>query len=245
MKSVLKLLAIFFLSIAIISCSDDDGGSNPTDPNGGGGDGGSGDNGSQPVIEFPEFKGPDTDDSKAIKTKAHVQTLNSFIQSASGFVIYSEQADQQGEDWIYNWTSEGINYRLIISNNSDQSVSWTITMDGSSDNVTYDNYTLMEGTRSSDGKEGSWKAYAFDGSGTLEFNLDWVEDEDGVLTAELELPEDNMRYLIVEHPDGTGTIRRYENGTMTFTSTWDNNEGSGQYSEYDEDGNELDSGSWG
>jgi hypothetical protein len=241
MKAVLKLLTILILSLFLASCSSDDNGDGPTDPNGGGGNG---DGGNQPTIEVPEFSGPNTDAPEAQETKIYAQSFSSSAQVAGSYANYSQFLNQQDNNWTYSWTSEGLTYTITATNNADGSTAWNITVDGSNDDVSYDNYMLADGSKSADGSSGNWRMYDSEGNGMLQFVFEWSTDDNGVVTGTMEYPQDNIRIVMVNNPDGSGSIERYQDGTLRFEASWDG-QGSGQYTKYDESSNVIDSGSWG
>lgn len=237
-KNTLKLFTIFLLALTLASCSDDSG-DDPTSPGDGNGDGDS-----APTFQVPEFNGPNTDAMDAQETKVYANAFKSNAQVAASYGAYTLLMEEQDGSWSYTWTENGLSWTITATRHDDGSASWTVKVDGSNDNHSYDNYTIAEGSKNADGSQGSWTKYDEQGNGNVEYSFEWTTNDNGVVNGLMEMPQDNIRFEMVSNPDGSGSIERYEDGVLRFEASW-SGQGSGSYTKYDENGDEIGSGSWG
>jgi hypothetical protein len=123
---------------------------------------------------------------------------------------------------------------------------WKLVLNGvdPSDGVSYNNWTALQGTTSSDGKNGSFKAYE-ENKTTFELEFDWTT-VNSVLTGthkEYDNGAFTGRNVIVNNPDNSGSMMLYTGAVNTKKATWIAN-GSGQWWSYNSSGAQTGTGTW-
>jgi hypothetical protein len=188
------------------------------------------------------FMGPQTDAVEAEQTIAYVDMFEGFTSFAGS--MYGISLNYSGDGtWSDSWTGEGYTHTISVEQKSNGLYEWDLTIDGSYEGINYDNYLLYTGTVSGDCSSGDWTFFDWEGNSTVDYSYYWSTDDEGVVTATVDYPIDNSTIEISEDENGSGSIQYYQDGILRFTSTWTATNGS--FISYDEDGAEIDSGSWG
>jgi hypothetical protein len=236
MRSLTKYISMFLVLalFGVTGCSSSS--DSPTSPNGG----------DAPNIPQVEFKGPQTNsqDQHAIQTQSYVGSINGLTQSYQTFANLPAENNDNG--WSWSVTLGNLTETLTVTSNGDNGYSWTLTLDGTdSDGTQYNNFTLAEGTTSGDGSNGSWTIYE-DNSSTISAEFSWTTDSDNTLTGTLSYYDNGQKTSsmeVINYSDNSGQLTFNENGTTSFKSTW-SSDGSGEWWEYDSQGNVSSNGTW-
>lgn len=233
MKRFYSLFIVLLLSLVITSCSkkDDKNVNDPEEP--------------PPGIPTVAFKGPNTTstDPMALATKGIVESMNAYPMMFSVFASTKPTSSDGQWKWVLN-VGPGATETFSASKNSQGGYTWKFVLNGTIDDVTYNNWKLLEGTTSADGKSGNWKIYD-DNSTTLLAEYNWSTNSAGVLSGTM-LGYDNAivteKLEITNNPDNSGSLLSYKNGQLDFKSTWTAT-GTGQWWSY-ENGVVKTQGNW-
>ncbi len=198
--------------IGLIGCSDDE--SNPAEPN----------STAAPAIPQATFKGPNTtsQDPNAQIANSYATIMNSSM--ALSTALSSAPAQQNGN--IYTWTYgyQGETYTLTCTKQSDGSYTWILKYSGNYSGTVVTDFTMWEGTTSADGKTGSWTFYTPGHTGkAVEFV--YTTDANNVITGTYYVYGSggtlSSKMIIVNNPDGSGSIEVYDDGvTLNYKSVW-------------------------
>jgi hypothetical protein len=250
MRRTAILFSAIVLGMAMFfgACSkDDDDNSNPAPP----------------PEEAPDYAAqtitpPDamleSEDPGAQQAVMYIDMANGFVDMAGSFGNPPEKSagfkstNGDGPPWVYTWevNDETGNYTVTLTiNETGEGSEWDIVVNGVMDGITLDNFTIMHGEQSDDGKNGNFTVYDWENQGDVIFYLSWTTDDDGNYLLNIEIT-DSYKFNVAANADGSGSIEAYEwNGEdyeMTFKAVWDT-EGHGQWWQY-EGGELIDSGSW-
>jgi hypothetical protein len=250
MKRATILFSAIVLGMAMFfgACSkDDDDNSNPAPP----------------PEEVPEYGGqtvtiPDammqSQDPGAQQAVAYIDMANGFVEMAGSFGNPPEKSSSfkstngDGPPWVYNWevNDETGNYTVTLTiNETGDGTEWDIVVNGVMDGITLDNFTIMHGEQSDDGKNGSFTVYDWENQGGEIFEITWNTDDDGNYFIHINIPE-SVKIDVVANADGSGSVAFYQwNETdfeLMFKAVWDA-EGSGEWWQY-EGGELIDHGTW-
>jgi len=100
-----------------------------------------------------------------------------------------------------------------------------------------------------DGKSGSWTFYDGDIGSTIDMTYTWVENNDGSIDMTMEMPQSSKMVTHIESGSAAGTMTSYDWSTsqndwyQSAVIIWTTS-GSGSWTNYDEDGEEVSSYSW-
>lgn len=232
MKKFNSLVIVLLLSLAVTSCSKKD--DNPAAPKD-----------EPPGIPSVSFKGPNTNstDQWAIYTKSSVESMNAYPMMLSAF----SSANPTSKDGQWRWELSpvaGFTESFTGTRNSDGSYTWVLMLNGTYEGSTYSNWKALEGTTSSDGKSGSWKAFE-DNTTVLTADYTWSTSSTGVLSGTFKGYENSVvtgKIEITNNPDNSGSLLVYNSGELMFKSTWIAN-GTGQWWGY-ENGVQKTQGNW-
>lgn len=227
---VLTPLALLLTISMLLSCGGESGDS-PTEPEGG-------------TLSIPtvRFKGPNTTsaDPYAQAAKMMAEFFNAVVSLWDPF--RSLPATREGNSWKWTYTAGGVTYTYTGTKQADGSVQWRYTMNGGG----YNNWTVLEGSTSGDGKSGSFKAYE-ENSTRIDVELSWSTTAANVLTGIWKDYENGIldeRIELVNNPDNSGELKLYNRqNVLTLRILWQAN-GSGQWWEYNDNGVQTGSGSW-
>ncbi len=154
---------------------------------------------------------------------------NSLFTAATG-----QEPKYEDGKWVWTYSAPQGNLTITVKaqtlDNGDQK--WEIyfsgTFTGPDTVLTVTNWKAAEGTISADGKRGEWTVYEYN-STEVAAHYSWTTADDGTVTATLE--SDIYKYVVINRPDGSGSVKVYENDTLVFEANW-NADGSGQWTNY-------------
>ena len=225
------------LALFAMGCGDDD--DNGTGPSGGG-------NVpidlSQATIQVPQGvnDAAGAGNIGAQQTVSYVAVLNSFsVWSA----FYTPPPAKIAQSDSYSWTYEGITVTMQWTE-SETAVSWSVTVDGSDGESTYDNFVLLEGYQAKGDVEGDMSVYDPSNPGPAFLQWSWNTDPSDVFSVLMSNILDDIDISGSVNPDGSGTLSYSDGGTTRFTSSW-TAAGTGTWATFDFNGDPQDSGSWG
>ncbi|MHB9011693.1 MAG: toxin-antitoxin system YwqK family antitoxin [Ignavibacteriaceae bacterium] len=239
MRKYLKMFAatLFAASLLVISGCSKKG--NPIQPPA-----------NPPALPSVTFKGPNTNstDQYAQLTENYVLNFKEFSSYMTAFANMS--AAQNGNTWTWTYKFGALTETMTTTQNSDGSYSWKVVFNGkasSNDTIYYTNWTLLQGTTSTDGKNGSWTIY-YENTTIMLAEYNWNTSSGGVLTGTLKTYDNggNVQSSInvVNNSDGSGSVEDYTGTVLIFKSVWQAN-GSGQWWTYDSStGGQVGTGSW-
>ncbi|MBN1398182.1 MAG: hypothetical protein JXA06_09160 [Bacteroidetes bacterium] len=234
MKYLLTILA-FVLAIGIVGCDDES--SNPADSN---------NNTTTPALPQVSFQGPNTNssDPNAQIANSHAAQMNAIVSQSQMFAAMPPQ--QNSNTFVWTYTVQGLTYTLTAVKQNDGSFTWNVILNGTDGTNTFNNYKPCEGTVNADGKSGTWTVY--DINGTKDAYLVYSTDANNVLTGDMRVyysdGTTSMKQLLVNNPDGSGSLEIYNQGTvLSYRAIWTAS-GSGQWWYYDDLGAIIDQGSW-
>ena len=200
-----------------------------------------------PSLPTVLFKGPVTSSTnlEALNTKASVEAVNGL---GSFFLIFSGVTPTtEANTFTWTYTSQGFTARLVATSQSEGGYSWKIIYDGTdSQNETFDNWTLLDGTTDSDSKNGTWIIYE---NNTTTKLLDFVwstNTQTQTLTGLYRVYDGttiSTQLELTSNTDNTGELKQYDGTVLIYRSAWQAN-GSGQWWRYDQQGTVTSSGSW-
>ncbi|MHB8581445.1 MAG: hypothetical protein ACYDA4_16495, partial [Ignavibacteriaceae bacterium] len=181
-------------------------------------------------------------------TESYVLSFKEFSSYTTAFANMS--AAQNGNTWTWTYKYNTLTETMTTTQNSDGSYSWKVVFNGqasSNDTVYYTNWTLLQGTTSADGKNGTWTIY-YENTTIMLAEYNWNTSSGGVLTGTLKTYDngDNVQSSInvVNNLDGSGSVEDYTGTVLIFKSVWQAN-GSGQWWTYDSGtGGQVGTGSW-
>ena len=189
------------------------------------------------------FKGPNSN-----KTPTELQnSLKAFNGRVStGFIYLSiatiEKPEVEGNQSTWNVSAGGFTSQIVAEKNSDESVHWKVSIDGSDDTRTFDNWVALEGISNFDGSSGSWHVFAE--NSTIEIGIyQWEVKENDQKEGSFSNNSSSIIYKIINKPDQSGTFDKKENDTRLYEAIWDES-GAGSWQRWDPVGNVADSGGW-
>ncbi len=210
--------------------------------------------GTAPVLKAPTFAGPSTTSASSdtsIGAQTSISAAALFNATASGYLgFYTGAGSQSGNTWTWaysvqgftaTWTatssSSGYNWKLVYNG--------TLASNGSS--TTFSNWTVINGSESSDGKTGSWTIY-YPNTATVAYQVSWSTDASGTLTGTIVANDTTgtlqAKYVFTNKTDKSGELKYYTGTVLTLDATWTSS-GSGQYTEWDDTGTTvIASGTW-
>ncbi len=227
---------IFAIAVFVAGCSSKN---NVTGPNS-----------SAPQLKAPQFHGPVSTSSSAdtsLGARTAVSTAALFDGISAGFMAYyAGSGTQSGNSWTWSSTENGIT-GVWTATSASSGYSWKLVLNGSSGNTSYNNWTALTGSESSDGKSGNWTLYYLNSS-EPEFAASWSTDSNGNLTGTILVYNTSgaltAKEIFTNNTDNSGELKIYTGATLTLDIKWIAN-GSGTWVEYDPtSGAEINSGSW-
>lgn len=199
-----------------------------------------------PSFPVVVFKGPQTNSTnpEVQYTKATVEAMNGF---GSYFLIFSgltATTSESGFTWTY--TVQNLTIRLTATRQSNGDYAWKMIYNGSdSQGRSYNNWTSLEGTTSTDSRSGSWIVYE-ENSTAKAAEYTWSTSSTNALTGTFKLYSSGTlatQIILTSNADNTGELKIYDGTVLVYRSIWQAN-GSGQWWRYDASGNLIGSGSW-
>ncbi|MEE9429751.1 MAG: hypothetical protein V3V16_01845 [Melioribacteraceae bacterium] len=193
-------------------------------------------------IEVPEAL-TNSSNPKAISAKSQILVLNSLpTLYGAWFTVASgpESLAKVNDDRTYTWNSNGVAITMKYSDSGDE-IFREIFISGNYGGQTHSNFKFLESRQKKDRSQGYFKIFDFsDGSETTSWV--WTTSSDNVYSMNF-LSDDGDKIEVNSNPDKSGTISQYENNVMISKTVWTAN-GTGEWWQYDNQGNVTDSGSW-
>lgn len=229
LRNLTQMGLLLILAALVASCSKS---SNST-----------GTNGTAPTLKAPTFAGPSTTSPTAdtsIGATTAISAAALFNATTSLYLgYYAGNAIQSGNSWTWTysvqgftatWTatlgSNGYNWKLVYNG--------TLTSNGTS--TTFNNWTVVNGSESNDGKTGSWTIY-YPNTTIVGFQVTWSTSSSGTLTGTI-VGNDTTgtlesKYVYTNNPDKSGELVLYTGTVETLDVVWAS-DGSGHYTEWDD-----------
>lgn len=204
-----------------------------------------------PTAPQVTVNGPNTTstDPYAYMAKSYAQLFTGI--SAQFAPLQNVPGNQNGNIWSYEVTVQGITTKYQCVKNSDGSVLWTITWNGTSGSDTYNNWKVYEAYSSANGKSGYWRVYVKNDT-LRQGEYTWSTAVNGTVTGTISGFSNGIeddRAVITSNSDGSGELNVYEKVTgvadlvLKTNITWLAN-GSGTWTTYKNDGTFEAGGSW-
>lgn len=240
MKRLHGFFTVSFLMLSLLAagCSKED--SNPasstavTNP------------GPPPSVPNINIKGPSSmsDDPSLALVKGLFQGFNTFTYYSNKF--QNVQAVYSDSTWVRKFVEGPITAVLTATQLSDGTFSWKLTLNGTNDTVTYNNWLALEGTSSADGRIGTWKLFR-NNTNILTGDYSWQTNTDNstTITVREYQADGNVRSKIeaTENTDKSGQVLVYFLSNLSFKALWAA-DGTGQWWTYDSSGNIRHQGTW-
>ncbi|MCB0284631.1 MAG: hypothetical protein KDF60_18760 [Calditrichaeota bacterium] len=221
-----NLLTVFILVSFFIACSDDSTSSNN-------------DSNEPPTLEMRQIPIPG---GLTNSTNVHAQMVVAQITVANSFTGYSAfftPISGTSNNGVYEWTSAGLNIKMVTDESSDY-YTWDIYLSGNYGGVSVNNWLYMSAESFKDGSDGSWTIYDPLTQGVL-YQWNWWTGVEDIYNVNMEFTGGEIE--IVSYPDESGSIDIYSDSMLDWTANWTSG-GSGNWMDYDSEGNLADSGSW-
>lgn len=238
----LMIAVLFTFAVLITGCDTNDstGSGNPDPPPP-----------VKPTTPSITVNGPNTTSTDPhvfiVKTYAQLFT-NISLQFTS---LQNVPGNQNGNIWSYEITLQGITTKYQCVKNSDGSLLWTITWNGTNGSNTYTNWKVYEAYVTADGKNGYWRV--FEENDTVRVGeYTWSTATNGTVTgtiSDFTNGVEDQRAVFTSNTDGSGELNIYEkvtgvtNMVLKTNITWQAN-GSGTWTTYKNDGTVEATGSW-
>ncbi len=210
--------------------------------------------GTAPTLTAPTFSGPKSNSSTADTSVGYLMansTASLFNATASGYLGYysGQSGSQNGGNWTWTYSVQGFTATWTATSTSsgyDWKLVYNGTLSGSGSSQTFNNWTVINGSESSDGKTGSWTIY-YPNTTIAGYQVTWSTNSSGTLTGTIVANDTTgalqAKYVFTNNSDKSGELKMYTGTQLTLDATWTSS-GSGQYTEWDEHGNLVASGSW-
>lgn len=250
-KQFLLLAALVLAFFALNGCSSDD---DPADPGGGGSsDAPVFSAGAGASIELPAGL-ESSNDPNAQLVAGYMAQVNILASMSNIFDVPDGAKKSMNKDssWEYTWS---INEPPVVMSMTltvrelSESYTWTLRIDGTDGEITFDNDIVYFAEAAKDESYGSFYYYDIEGDvNDVIFSWEWSTDSAGVFTMTMIAGDDTegFKSVFVVNPDGSGTLDIYENVEMSWQILlhfeWDAL-GNGSWIVY-EDGVESASGNW-
>jgi len=204
-----------------------------------------GSKGNVPAIpETLQFTGPQSSNAPE-----HLQQVLNLINSYTslGNLILSavrfSSPESSGNTHTWAIQIDSLAITVQATPLGEDQVEWVITVDGSYQGISYDQWVYMRGTASKDGSSGSWQIHE-EGTTRVVATLEWQVDKQGVRKGNFFILETGVKYVIVNNPDLSGRLTEYLNDVKVFEAVWDSS-GAGSWTSWDASGTLTGSGTWG
>ncbi len=209
--------------------------------------------GTAPTLTSPTFSGPSSTSASAdtsagaIAAKSSASIFNATAASYLGY--YSGAGKQNGSSWTWTYTIQSFTATWTATSSS-SGYNWSLvyngTLSSNGSSATFNNWTAINGSESSDGKTGSWTIY-YPNTTIVADNVSWSTSSSGTLTGTI-IANDTTgtlqaKYVFTNNSDKSGEVKIYTGTQLTLDATWTSS-GSGQYTEWDDQGNLISNGSW-
>ena len=155
-------------------------------------------------------------------------------------IFLTPSVDGNTYTWQVNWGQIDAVIKAVL--NSDNAVDWTVTIDGTQNDVNYSNWVAMTGNSNLDGNTGEWDIFSTN-STLKSADFTWLVGSDDVKHGTLELISTNHIYELTNNPNKSGSLILKENNVTVYRADW-NADGSGSWTTWDAQGSQTDTDSW-
>ncbi len=176
------------------------------------------------------------------KISTPTDVVNEFlIQYQAYYQILKNTAPRfKGTFWLWTLHVQGITVRIIAIPQEDKSVTWQVFWNGSDGNNLYEDWLAMQGVTMDDGRHTEWTIFTTNSDEVAaEYNWDVDHSENIFLT----YTSGDLKIDMVNNTNKSGSLKRYVQTLLNLESGWNEN-GSGWWKEYDNDGNLSAEGTW-
>ena len=189
------------------------------------------------------FRGPSSSNSPD-EVNSSIGLLNGNTATGFNYLSLANLITPEANGNTYSWQVQFGQFTANIEakKRGDGTVDWTLTLNGSDDTVTYNNWIVMRGNSHSDGSKGLWHFFS-ENSTSEEAQFTWEVDSHEVRFGTLDVASLSRLFDVINHPDRSGSLAIKENGAKVYEATWDES-GAGSWTAWDAQGNSVDSGSW-
>ncbi len=205
-----------------------------------------------PKLSAPVFKGPGTNATGAdtsygaLTVNGLAATFNSVSAGYSAIFTQAGTPKQSGNTWT--WTISGSGYTLTFSAaQSDTTYQWKDVINGNYQGTSYTSWTAFTGSETESGSNGNWTLYN-QNTTTLFAQVSWTTDPSGNLSGNITTYDStgaqSNKYDFVNNKDNSGSLEQFTTGTNPVLKVVWTSSGTGQWWEYDDQGNVTKSGSW-
>ncbi len=239
-KKVVVFLITCMLVIIVGACSKDD----PTGSNGDGNGNGTG---------LPDFTAMavsvPTEMQNAAGSNPGVANGVALITMANSFVAYSAFMIPVGapkiaapNDGSYSWTVGDLTITMTVTT-VDSYTNWTVSLNGSDGEQTYEDFILLSGSSQPDGSVGELLLYAPEAGNQEVLSWSWMTGQTGIFSIDYFAFDASSAVTVEVNPDGTGVVINRVQTLSVYSASW-NTDGSGSYNYYNSQGDVIDSGTW-
>jgi hypothetical protein len=208
-----------------------------------------GNNSTAPTLKSPTFVGPSSTSSTADTSLGYqvaTSTASLFNVTAQSYLrFYTGNGMQSGNSWTWTYSAQGFT-AIWTATSSPNGYKWTLVYNGTLGNITYNKWTALSGTESTDGKTGSWTIY-YPNTAIVGYQVNWSTDISGVVSGTIVGNDStgtlNAKYVFTNNPDKSGELVIYDHTAKTFDIKWTSS-GSGSYTEWDDQGKIVATGNW-
>ena len=205
--------------------------------------------GNAPQLVSPTFTGP-TSTSATTDTSSGYIYANTYasifgLYDASFTAFFVGTGTQSGNTWSWTYTDPESHVTGKWSATSSSSgYNWSLVYSGG---PYTGNFTALSGSESTDGKTGDWSIF-WDNTTHKEFEVSWTTDGSSNLTGTITTYDSSgvtalQKDVVTNNKDKSGELKEWAGTQLTWDVIW-NADGSGHYTEWDDQGNIVATGSW-
>lgn len=207
-----------------------------------------------PKLTAPTFSGPvpttpPSDTSSGYAGYAYATGVAGLFNATSqGYLgLYTGSGTQSGNTWTWTYSANGLSATWTATLNG-SNYDWKLVETGTEGGVPVTNWTALSGTESTDGKSGTWTLY-YPPAAVIAYQVSWSTSSTGVLTGTIVANDttgaQQLKYDFTENPDKSGELKVYygTGAQMVWDVIW-NADGSGHYTEWDDTGTVVATGTW-
>ena len=199
--------------------------------------------GTAPTLTAPTFAGPNTTsptaDTSIGASTAKEAALIFNATTAAYLGYYTGTGVYANNTWKWSYSVQGFTATWTAtsgSNGYDWKLVYNGTLASNSGSTTFNNWTVVSGNESTDGKTGSWTIY-YPNTTIVGFQVSWSTSSSGTLTGTI-VGNDSTgtqedKYVYTNNADKSGELVLYTGTVETLDVVWAS-DGSGHYTEWDD-----------
>lgn len=168
---------------------------------------------------------------------------NGFSKAGFGYLNLArgKQAAYTNNSWKWSWSNGSLTVTITSTVLGDGTTEWQVNINGTEGGLTYNDWIAMTGQVSADGRSGNWTFYQVN-STDVAATCTWNTDANGNYTVTFQA--DQMKWVYTANADGSGSVLCYDNNKLVFQAEWQADR-SGWWKVFDDNGNEINGGTWG